>query len=301
MKNLRLVGFTTLCSIAAAGFVLVACSDDTSLPTKPDGGIDGSTDSPTVDSAIDSGDANVDAGLKPETFTNDLANALCDTVSRCCFGAASDGGAVDGGAFDRGACLTDNVKFGFEGSLRGFTGAASNADIDQVAGADCLKKIKALSCNLEGPEFQAARAACFNAIKGKATTGQACQSAVDCAPGNYCDGADAGPGKCAALKPAGGNCGSFTTSTEDDDFVVSDQACSWRGGGDPKLFCFQGPLDGGPALPKAEWTCSVPRANGGECANALWCASGVCNFADSKCTSPLGLFPQSACGHYLTP
>ena len=301
MKNLRFVGFATLCSFAAAGLVLVACSDDTSVPTPSEAGVDGSTDAPTGDSAIDSGDANVDAGLKPETFTGDLGNALCDTLSRCCYGGASDGGAVDGGTFDRSTCLSDSVKIGFEGSLQGFNGAASNADIDQVAGADCLKKIRALSCDLEGPEFQAARTACFNAIKGRATAGQDCQSAVDCATGNYCNGADAGPGKCAALKGSGGNCGGFQTGTEDKDFLVSDLACSWRGGGDPKLFCLQGPLDGGPVLPKTEWTCSAARANGDECANSLWCASGICNVADSKCTSPIGVFPQSACGSYLKP
>lgn len=302
MKNLRLVGFATICSFAFGGFLLVACSDDTSIPVTPDGGLDASTDSPiAVDAPIDSADANFDAGLRKDTFTEDLGNALCDTLSRCCYGGVVDGGgAVDGGTFDRAQCFTDNVKIGFEGSLAGFKGTASNAEIDQVAGDDCLKKIKALSCDLGGAEFQAARKACFNAIKGKATVGQDCASVVDCAPGLYCESLDAGSGKCAALKPAGGNCGGFDTGSQDNDFTLSDQACSWRAGGDPQLFCLQGPVPG-PFLPKSEWACTAPRPNGEECANSLWCASGICNFADLTCTSPIGVFPQAYCGKYVKP
>lgn len=311
MKNLRLLAFTSGSLLAFAG-VLMACGDDDTAVVAP--GNDASTDT-SIDRSIDTGtdgrndgdagrdatpDAPIaDAGLKLELFARDLANAVCDTLSRCCYGAPSDGGALDGGGtFDRASCVNRYSRVGFEGSLTGFDGILSNASIDQQAGSDCLQKVRAMSCNLPGTEFRDIRGACFAAVKGKAAAGQPCKNSVDCAPGTYCQSADAGPGTCAPLVGSGGNCGYATTGSLGSDINAGEQACSWRGGGETKLYCTAVDLASGPR-PKSDWKCAGALPNGSDCFDSRWCSDGICDPDTLKCTSPVGIFPQAYCGTFV--
>lgn len=315
MKNLRLFAFATGSLLISTG-VLLACSDDDSVVTTPgaDGG-DGGTDSSRDNNVAPDADAGVadvvtdtnpdvitDAGLKLETFANELASVMCDTLSRCCFGAPNDGGTTldGGGKFNRAACENFYDGIGFDTSLVGFRGIQSNAALDQGEAAACLQKVRAMTCSVTGTEYNSIRGSCYAAIKGKATASQACTNSVDCAQGTYCKSTDGGPGTCAALAGDGGACGVFDTGDQNTDLARADEVCSWKAGGVPKQFCDSIDFVSG-VRPKAEWRCAPGRPNGGDCANTNWCSDGICNPDTLACTSPLGLYPQVACGQFVTP
>src|SRR6185295_13957029 len=97
MKHLRLLALTS-CGLFAAYGGLVACSDDTVITDTP---TEAGTDAPDTgtDAPPDTG-ADVDAGPPPSAtqFAQNLAEAMCGSLSRCCYGAAVDAGTpVDGG------------------------------------------------------------------------------------------------------------------------------------------------------------------------------------------------------------
>lgn len=319
MKSFRLIGFSTVAMVTMGALVLGACGDDTEVVTLDGGGgtdgtvapdtsrIDATTDSPSndsgVDAPVDAPFVDIDSGLKLDTFAARVADAMCNTLARCCYGDAKlDGGApIDGGGtYNRGACLSVFDGVGYEGSLVGFQGSASKTSINQTQGADCLKRIEALTCNLGGVEFQAARAACFGALVGKQAAGQPCARSVDCAPGNFCNAPAGGAGTCNALAAANGDCSSFNTGDENKDLALADEICSYRASGAPKLFCDSIDLANG-VKPRAEWKCAAAKINGQDCANSLWCSDGLCNPDTLTCTTPLGVFPQTFCSTFVNP
>lgn len=317
MKNLRLIGFTTAALITASAAVLAACSSDTTVSASGDGGgqpegstfeagtdsggSDAGADSTTPDAAPDGSD--VDAGLSLVNFADQVADAMCSTLSRCCYGDAKlDGGApVDGGGtYDRAHCVNVFKASGFEGSLNGFEGLTGKAALDQASGADCLKKLQALTCSLAGAEFDAARTACFSALHGTQAATQPCKRAVDCAPGNFCDAPANTGGTCAPLHATDGTCSSFNTGDQNVDLTLADEICSYRASGTPKLFCNTVDFASG-VRPKADWKCAAALPNGANCANSLWCNAGVCDPNTNICSSPDGYFPMSFCSTFVKP
>jgi hypothetical protein len=318
MKNLRLIGFTSAALIASSAAVLGACSSedtmvsastdgggapetstsDTGTDTGADGGVvDGSTDSPP-DAPVET-----DAGLTLLKFADQVADAMCSTLSRCCYGDAKlDGGApVDGGGtYDRAKCVGLFTASGFEGSLRGFGGLAGKAALDQTSGADCLQKINALTCNLAGPEFDAARTACFAALRGTQAAAQPCSHSIDCAPGNFCDAPDGVTGTCAPLHAINGGCATFNTGNQNTDLSLADEVCSYRASGTPKLFCDTIDFAAG-VRPTVDWKCAAALPNGSNCANSLWCNAGICDPDTNICSSPERYFPMSFCSTFVKP
>lgn len=306
MKKLRLVAFVSVSCAFAAAIPLAACSDDTSVNPNPtiDGG---GTDSPAKDSATDTNvldapaeTADFDAGLKLETLADTVANRMCSALARCCFGNANppDGGA-DGGSFDRAKCQALYSDLGFENSSVGHVlFDAGKVALDQQKGADCLAKIDALACSLSGPALQTIRTACFAALTGKVTTGQACAQSVECANGLFCNPtapATAFNGLCAPLKTDGQNCGVFTGSTPENDSIKVEEACSYRGGGTPALRCDSLDVTGQLYTDRTTWTCKPAVANGKPCNSTVWCASGICDPDTFLCTSPVQYFNRFAC------
>jgi hypothetical protein len=301
MNKLRLLALTSAGLLVSAGFLVGACSDDdTSVNPPVDGG---STETSTPEGGpVDGGPDAFDSGFVLTTFPKDIGDALCGSLARCCFGDANlpEGGAVDGGTFNRPKCESFYRDFGFELSNQGQDLLdGGNVELDHVKAADCAARLTELSCDLSAADYQAARASCFGAFRGKLTAG-ACKGHMECAPGFFCKsplGSDAGAGTCTALRPAGSSCGDFG----DENSVDPTPACSWRGSGDTSRYCAFANVDAGVLLPQADWKCSDALPNGSDCANSTWCASGICADRDPnkyKCVTPSNFF-ASSCESYI--
>jgi hypothetical protein len=306
MNKLRLIAFTSAGLLVSTGALLVACSDDTSVEPSVDGG-GTETSTPPDGGTPDGGggeDAKpdaFDAGFVVQTFPSDLGEALCGSLARCCFGNANlpEAGAVDGGTFDRPSCESFYAQFGFEGSNLGHSLLdGGNIELDQAKAADCVAKVKALTCDLSAADFQAARDACFGALRGKLNAG-ACKGNIECAQGFYCKtalGSDSGVGTCTAIQAVGGNCGDFT-----EDPGAADPACSWRGSGDTKRFCqFDDDNDPTALRAPADWKCAEGLTNGSGCYLSTWCKDGICDEATGNCKTPSNYFGNS-CAKYVVP
>jgi hypothetical protein len=323
MKNLRLYALLACCSsIAFAGLVAACSSDDDVTTSTPDGGPEASK--PDTGGGTDSGggtdtgtDAPFDGGIVPTNFSNDVANAICNALTRCCYGNANvpEGGAVDGGTFDRPECLKVYKDLGFQGSLVGNPEiSGGKVEIDQTKGAECLQKINTMQCNINGTDFKAIRKSCFDAVKGKVAAGQPCKGSIECAPGTFCNPTpDAGfpagdsgtepfrvPGTCTALKANGQPC-SVTDAgpSEFIDSLMAEYACSYRAGGDTNLRCASAD-DAGNYLPRDEWKCAATVGNEQYCNSSAWCADGVCDPESGYvCKSPIQYFNSDNCTTHL--
>lgn len=316
MKTLRLVALSSIGILVSSSAFLGACSDDDGVTDQPGvdgGGTDARTDSnvpPGDDGGTDGdtpepdggNDGGTDAGnITVPDFVSAVADALCTSMAKCCFGSTPpDGGAVDGGTYDPAVCLDLSAKFGFESSNRDvpYSATASYA-VDQAKAADCIGKLETLSCSLSGAELRAARTACFGALVGKLEIGQACNSPLECKPGTYCQPNDSTqpygqPGKCVALVANGGNCGSqFTTASgNDEDQNYAEGVCSSRASGDTGLHCESYDYDNGDYFERSAWTCKPGVADGANCSATTWCATGICDAADYTCKDPLPLLQQ---------
>ena len=301
MSKLRLFGLFYLVPFAAYGVALAACSDGDSV-ILDDAGVDSPNSDTGTDPAEAGGDTGIDsgydAGLKTDTFGEDLANAMCDSLSRCCFGAPTpDDGGVDGGTFNRGACLNFYRQFGFSGSNRGSEFRdGGRITLDQVKADDCLKRVKALTCDTPGTEFQAARTACFGAFTGTVAVGSGCADNIECAPGAYCrtaDAGDGGMGTCTDLVPTGGNCGST------GDPTLAEQECSARQSGEPNHCAFY-EFNTDTVLDPSEWVCVPPENVGGRCVTNTWCQNSLCDDNTFACVTPSNYFAP-ACANYVVP
>jgi hypothetical protein len=288
--------------------VLIACSsDDTVVEVidsgRPDSpGTDTGADTGAPDTGTDTGtdtgvDGSFDGGYKADTFRSVLATALCRATARCCFGNANLQGDASVGAgvyYDEAKCLQTYVGTGFEQSGIGLPALdAGSLVVDQVAAETCVKGVENILCTVPGTMFQNLRAACYQALHGTATAGQACVSSASCAPGFFCQpdagGSDAGT-KCEALRGLNGGCRDFeAVGTNIDD------PCSWRGkGGD--LYCEFDFSGGTPS-----WTCKAAGGANANCASSAWCSGAVCNPDTLKCNEPGIYFPPTGCGYWTKP
>ncbi|MBX3264004.1 MAG: hypothetical protein KF782_30300 [Labilithrix sp.] len=318
-----------MATLTASGLTgaLVACSSDDSIITiNDDGGTADAAqpdaDVPDTTPPVDSGPDVADAGLKVETYATQLAETMCNALTRCCFGNANvpDGGVVDGGddvgtgAFDRAECASLYARLGFENANVGLGTTTQNVVVNQAKGADCIAKIDTLMCNLDGPSLKTIRAACFEALEGQLQNGAACKTSLECASGLFClpgDGgvvdADGGSnGTCVPLRTAGQPCSIQNTGSDESDSTASEIACSWRGGGDTNLRCAS--YDATTGLYKAdraEWTCEPTVANGEICNTTVSCANGICDpgedFDKFTCEPVLAYFNKYSCAAHVDP
>ncbi len=295
MRNsLRLGVLLGGASIIAGATFLIACSDDTSINP----GTDAGSDAPITPSEASPGDAGpdtappFDGGFVVETFDKVIAKELCGALARCCYGTATpaDGGA-DGGSFDEAQCEEQYGLLGFEGSNtdRPLTDAGS-VTLDQLSADTCIKKIKAMSCDLPGSEFKDIRTACFGAYAGTVASGGGCAGSIECKPGQFCKDVDGGPGTCTALRAVGGACG-------DLDRRHANEACSYRAGGDTSNYCDIGGVMPGTELDQADWKCAAAKGAGSDCATSVWCEKTICN-ESSMCVTPDRYF-DVGCGRFV--
>lgn len=304
MKHFRFAVIALGCSLSVAG-ALLACTSDDTIVTHNDASVDADTSTPDTGVEDANPDVLIDAGLTFESFREKLADTFCRSVARCCFGdpnLAGDAG-VDGGFYNQALCLQMGQSNGFEGSLLFNEDAGTPLILNQAQALECMAKLEAISCTLGREEFVAARAACFNAVRGTATVGATCMTGIDCVPGSFCNRAT---GKCEALRPEDGGCGDFDPSTGNPD-----EACSWRASGDTNLFCDSWDFVASDFRPTQEWRCQRARANGQLCINSTSCAEGLCDDrndidhndqVDYICRSPITYFPRTPdyCDQLLT-
>lgn len=301
MKNFRFAVVALGSSLAVAG-ALLACTSDDTIVTPEDAGSDTGTETGT-DAGTDTGaddaspDALIDAGLTFDSFRDKLADVYCKSVARCCFGdpnLAPDAAVDGGGHYNQELCLGGARSGGFEGSLLFNEDAGTPLILNQAQALECIAKLEAISCSLGRAEFVAARAACFNAVRGTAAIGSACATGIDCVPGSFCNRATS---KCEALRPLDGGCGDFSPSGG-----TADEACSWRGSGDTNRFCDSWDFDQAQLKPQAEWRCAESRPNGQLCINSLGCSEGLCDDRndldengelDYTCRTPITYFPRT--------
>lgn len=309
MKKLRFIALTTVSSISIAALALIACSsDDTIVPITGEGG---TIDSPTNDdSGSDGGtDAPVDVfdgGFVQKDFDTRIAESVCRSLARCCFGSATpDAGSLDGGnSFDMTKCISTYRPLGFDRSNQDITVADSGAlVIDQQKAQDCVNGIEAITCNASAAGFRGLRQTCFDAVQGKGDVGSPCNFPIECKKGSFCKANDATAapgtaGTCTELRATDGNCGDIN-----NDPLRADEACTTRGGGDTNRFCqIYDDFDQGTLLAPADWKCKDGVANGLQCALDTWCKDGICNPNGSTpytCVDTLEVFPSNICGQYI--
>ncbi|MBN9166035.1 MAG: hypothetical protein BGO98_21220 [Myxococcales bacterium 68-20] len=322
MSKLHLFCYVSLATLGLTG-ALVACSSDDTIITNNDGGPNPTADAgvPDAEPSDDAGPDVTDAGLKVETYAEQVADTMCNALTRCCFGNANvpDGGTVDGGesgsgVFDRAECLGLYSRLGFENANVGLSTTTKNVVVNQAKGADCIAKINALMCNLDGASLKAIRSACFEALEGQLKSGEACKTSLECASGLFClpgDGgvvvADGGSnGTCAPLRTKGQPCSLQETGNDEVDSTASEIACSWRGGGDTSLRCASyESTTGSYKADRSTWTCEPTVANGEICNTTVSCADGICDPGDDfdkfVCEPVLTYFNKFACSAHVDP
>lgn len=324
MNKLRLLCLSSLTSIALTG-ALVACSSDDTIVTNDDAGADAAqpdgSDQDVNQPPTDGGpDVITDAGLKVETYAEQLAATMCNALTKCCFGNANvpDGGTVDGGSevgsgtFDHAECQNLYARLGFENANVGLATTTQNVVVNQAKGAECIAKIDALMCDLSGASLKEIRSACFEALEGQLKNGAACKTSLECEKGLFClpgDGgvvdADGGSnGTCAPLRTQGQPCSIQDTGSDESDSTASEIACSWRGGGDTNLRCASYD-DTGYKPNRADWTCEATVANGEICNTTVSCSNGICDPGDDfmkyTCEPVLTYFNKFACSAHVDP
>lgn len=320
MKNLQLFAFGSAALFAAGSLMLAACSEDTVVtPLDPDAGVDASHDSSTSDSSVDSGvdsgkdsGADADAGLTLDDYVNKVGEALCSSLTRCCFGDPNvpDGGTVTGGKFDQFACVSAQRDLGFElTNVNADLLTAGHYTLDQQKAADCIAKVDSYACELSGASLKQIRSVCFEALQGTLADGTACKASIECREGSFCKPTDptapASGGTCAPLVASGGSCGElFMTGDDSTDAQSADEACSSRAAGNEGLHCLSYTNADG-YLARTDWKCAPAVAVGGECSTTLWCASGICDpgpdFDLYVCKDPLQYNNDNFCKSYVKP
>jgi hypothetical protein len=275
-------------------------------------------------------DPDSDPATPCVSFAASVAQASCDSLSRCCHGSVlPNGGSItSGGTFNRALCESDYSVFGFDYAFDGLsslTGTPSVTVLNNTAAQNCLTLVSALSCSATGAEITAARTACIAALVGTRALGQSCTRSIECGQGLFCLPSDptqpTSGGTCATLRTQGQSCNiAFTGNpalpvsdparyaSDYSDSLLAEEACSFRAGGSssgPWLRCtsWSGVSDYNDRVtPGQEWTCQPTLANGQFCNSSAWCSTGYCDPASSyMCVSPHTYFPASKCSPYTIP
>jgi hypothetical protein len=233
----------------------------------------------------DAGDAQPDAsagdGAALAAFPGQVAQAVCQKASDCCFGP-------DASQFDMAGCLAASTREGYLGTLHGvtaFLGPDSGGVLafNPASATACLQDINSIDCTAN--ELTTAVQVsilrdCVAAVSGTLGAGASCMATIECSPGLFCDlPLDGGPtGTCTAVAGDGGSC-YFGNQQGGENFGQSEEACSFRGAGVSGLRCNNAdlntgaPLDGGAST----WTCAPPVALGSGCNFNQDCLTELCD------------------------
>jgi hypothetical protein len=303
LSKIRLIALGVGAALAGAGAFVAACSSDDTITTQ-DAGNDVVTppaDSGGDDTGLDAGnDSAMFDGSVPD-FVEQLAVALCHSAARCCFGTTDppdgsiDAGNGDAGSFDKAGCLKLYRENGWEGSSRYMDQTdAGSLTLDTVKAANCINGVENVSCNIVGTDLANLRTACFGAFAGTKAVGTACNTALDCAAGEYCKVGSADAGTCASTRPVGGACGDNGT-----DLSKVDELCTWRGQGGDEYCQFYSDFASGTVADAGDWKCEAAKGLGGDCNSDGWCTAATCDFTTFKCTSPEDVYPQNLCSVFI--
>src|SRR5579872_440974 len=310
---------------AAAGIVFAGCGGDdnggasptgdaapesslqdgtTSAEASPDGispdvgaGNDATTSDggTVVPDAAEGGDGGtVNSALL--AFPAQVAAATCQTFETCC--------KLDAAAFDNAKCM-ENQLLGGPGKVNAETYLLDGGHVifNAEAGAGCLQRIQNVDCtsnSLTGPQYTAMLADCFNALQGTLDAGQPCNGSIECAPGNFCNPAeadaaavasttDSGPppkGLCAPLRMQGQPCGNLGNTNCNGAGALEQSACSYRGSGTSGESCIY--ISFSPSLSCLDagaWSCEPQQSDAGRCVNDVDCRSSVCDPKTLTCVN----------------
>lgn len=196
--------------------------------------------------------------LPPDPQRDQIANAFCGAIDRCCKGADRNYFPFPGFcAYQVGQNL-----IGVLGQMRA-SQAAGRTMIDQTAIDACVKKLQTDSCSGISPSVVYRSLedvpGCQAIAVGKVAEGASCDRNFECVSGLYCDGAT-----CRARPGAGQPC--------------PDGQCA------AGLYCR--PFNPAPR-------CVEKKANGRLCDNPDECVSGSCSYNDQFNTSICG--PPTSC------
>lgn len=246
---------------------------------------------------IDAGGPGDDASALAFEFPQRVAQEICRTTARCCFGDGNTQGdaSVDGGTYDATKCYNLYYPNGFNLSNPGTSVDYGKLTYDAAKAAECLGRIQVLACGANAAEYRAVVAACYAALEGNGGAGAACKLNSECQPGFFCNTSVAG-GTCEAIRGSGAACGDWTTNASQ-----AQGTCSTRFSGAPPRFCKT--LDeSGNAADASTWTCNDARSLGSVCWNNSWCdGNGVCSPSGSglSCQPFITIFNQSGCNLFV--
>jgi hypothetical protein len=319
MKSFRLVLGVLSGGLVAAGIMSGCSGDDTVVSSKDasaDGsGIDGSN--PVDGSSFDGGspadggsaDGGVDGNapfVTPEQFIDEVAQTLCTRTDACCK-------QIDAGAIVNQKCLDKVRGFGWQGSSSDIAALIADQDAGPDSGQaiqnvtfdlngiqECLNRVKLIPCAVGSTlDLEALQACYIDAVHGKATTGQACKYAAECAQPAYCQFADGGvTGTCQPLVATGGDC-SQVRGTSYDQANRGNEACSRRATGTGQAtpqFCDNIAADGITIKSFDQWTCTAAKGIGSACGFNAVCKSQICT--GGICSDPLLLANPAVCSTF---
>jgi len=233
-----------------------------------------------VEAGFDAASCTVPVPAAASDFLAAIDGIQCQALETCC--------GEDAGQFDVPTCTTDfNAVGGWlgMGTPSTFLGGGRMA-YNQQAACECLEQIQAVPCITVASSYLAPmEGACLSAIQGTSTSGEACASSWECAPGLYCsvdltaDPADAAAlGTCVPIISIGSNCAVTGRNSNTRDYP-----CNYvDDNGSPTAYC-----DTGSNL------CTATVGLGQSCPQgSLQCATSLC---ESTCVGNLDFASSGRC------
>jgi hypothetical protein len=315
MKLPRYLSVLTLTPLAFLAAVISCNSEETNpttevSPTEPGSDAAAPTDAgapaPEPSTPTDASVPDASTGGAPSTFEAATTSAICGSVARCC---GIDGGA-SGRHFNVDLCTSIYDRVGFEGSLVDYRAHHASTTVNPAKASECIARLGALPCDVDGPTLRATRAACFDAVEGNLGVRASCKSSIECARGLFCLPSNPtvfeSGGTCVPLRTQGQSCGDVeATQSFANDSVAAEAACSWRGGGDTNLACSSYDLVTGRYKSYGQWTCEPKLANGEICNTSVSCSDGVCDPGENDnrfvCVPTVRYFPAHLCAAVTVP
>jgi hypothetical protein len=243
---------------------------DTGMPPPDTGSMQDTFTADVADSGppVDSGEAGPIDASDIFLFPQRVTEAYCTALQTCCANAAG---------FNMNFCITSTLaQGGFNGDgLGNYSGRIPNnggaITFNATSAQTCLTEIAALPCGMvTSQQLVQIRNDCYGALVGTIPVGgTGCTTSLDCAPQGWCSiVGDAGT--CTALAGDGGACGVGLAPS-----IPSNDQCSYRGTGQPALYCDNQVPDGG-----GTHTCLAQPGPGGTCGTTFYygqeCTTEIC-------------------------
>jgi hypothetical protein len=273
-----------------------ATPDATTDAIAPDGSTDGSTTT-AIDGSTDAGDGSLADGeagaIDPAllAFPNQLATAFCGKLAACCLG-------LDAGAFDTPGCIATETVQGYSASLVGSAGLIDSGllTLNATKALACLNDIAAIDCgaNILTTQGQIALLDdCTAAVVGVLAVGAPCVTSIECATNEFCKTPTDGgtQGLCAPLAGDGGSC-----AFGNEQFGLSEEACSFRRSGNTDLRCANADLNTGDPFDAATgFVCAPADTLNGGCNFNQDCVTQICDQTSFTCVASDPFVTRKAC------